>query len=216
MVDELLVYAAAFLVILLIVLLALRLLRRTFNPIELFLIILCPILSVIEISTSIELFAIQNTVFGIDIAGAAIPLLVSASLFIRSIGKIRFIDFIGATIVVALSAYSVTELTAAGIISPFPIYLVPPLIATIVALMASPRLFAGRLAYFSSVLGVLIGADLIRLREIADSGIVEKVVIGGARVGDMIFISGIIAVVMSSILVPFGKREREDVEVEER
>jgi hypothetical protein len=55
---------------------------------------------------------------------------------------------------------------------------------------------AAPLAYIAGTLGVLLGADLFRLRDIQDLG-VPFASIGGAGTFDGIFMSGIVAVLIA-------------------
>ncbi|MFZ0256439.1 MAG: DUF1614 domain-containing protein, partial [Gammaproteobacteria bacterium] len=55
---------------------------------------------------------------------------------------------------------------------------------------------AAPLAYIAGTLGVLLGADLFRLRDIQDLG-VAFASIGGAGTFDGIFITGIVAVLIA-------------------
>ncbi len=214
--DDLLMMAMVLLIAILIVLLIFKALKQTFNLIELFLILLCPLVGLFWEDTSIEMFAIESMVFRIDIIGAAIPMIVGAGLLIRSFRKIKASNLILTVIVVALSTYATTDLTSDGVIAYFPLYLIPPITATIVSFMVSQYPYSGRLAFSSSVFGVLIGADLIRIWEIADYNLIGTATIGGAGVSDMIFISGILAVLMSSLLVPFKRKKPEVVHEEVR
>jgi uncharacterized membrane protein len=215
MLDELFALAILLLIALLIVLLIFRVLRETFNSLELFLIISCPVISMIafmmELDTSIGIFTMGGTLFKIDVVGAVIPLIIGSALMIRSRRKIGLKELFLTMIVVAMSAYAVTEVSVEGVVSRFPLYLIPPLTATMVSFMVTPYPSSGRLAYSASVFGVLIGADLLRIAEIANYGSISTAIIGGARVGDMIFISGILAVLMSSLVAPF-KREKHETE----
>lgn len=73
--------------------------------------------------------------------------------------------------------------------------LIPPLIATLIALIISAE-NAALLAYVSGTLGVLIGADLLNLNKVLelDAPIVS---IGGAGTFDGIFLTGIISALLA-------------------
>ena len=74
--------------------------------------------------------------------------------------------------------------------------LIPPLVAVLGAYILSPPELRAPSAYIASTLGILIGADLLRLGEIAQLG-APVASIGGAGTFDAIFLSGIIAVILS-------------------
>ena len=73
--------------------------------------------------------------------------------------------------------------------------LIPPLVAATSALMLAPS-HATPVAFVAGVLGPLLGADVLHLREIdrIESGIVS---IGGAGTFDGILLSGIVALYLA-------------------
>lgn len=73
--------------------------------------------------------------------------------------------------------------------------LVAPLTAALVSLLLDGELRAP-LAYISGSMGVLFGADLLRLRDIRSMG-VPVAAIGGAGTFDGIFLTGIVAVLLT-------------------
>lgn len=79
-----------------------------------------------------------------------------------------------------------------GITMPF---LFAPLTSAIMATMLDPEHRAA-LAYVGGTLGVLIGADVLRLRDIGKSW-APVASIGGAGTFDGIFLAGIIAVLLA-------------------
>ena len=72
---------------------------------------------------------------------------------------------------------------------------IAPISAAIVAILLEPE-FSAPLAYISGTLGVVIGADLLRVGNIRDMG-VPVASIGGAGTFDGIFITGIVAVLLA-------------------
>jgi len=76
--------------------------------------------------------------------------------------------------------------------------LAPPLLAAGVALLLSRR-FAAPLAYIGGSLGVLIGADLLNLGSLQSLG-APVASIGGAGAFDGIFLTGVIAVLLASLV----------------
>jgi uncharacterized membrane protein len=76
--------------------------------------------------------------------------------------------------------------------------LAPPLLAAFVALVLSRR-FAAPLAYIGGSLGVLIGADLLNLGVLRGLG-APVASIGGAGTFDGVFLTGVIAVLLASLV----------------
>jgi uncharacterized membrane protein len=74
--------------------------------------------------------------------------------------------------------------------------LAPPLVAALGAWILCPEEFRAPCAFIASTMGTLIGADLLHLGDIADLG-APVASIGGAGTFDAIFLSGIIAVLLS-------------------
>jgi uncharacterized membrane protein len=133
----------------------------------------------------------HGTVLAVNVGGALIPLALSLYL----ISKINFgvslpILVAGVAVVVNRLARPVRGL---GIAVPG---LVPPLVAALGAyLLCYPDLRAP-CAYIASTMGILIGADLLNLGQIRRLG-APVASIGGAGTFDAIFLSGIIAVLLS-------------------
>ncbi len=145
----------------------------------------------------IRLLPVGDWVVAISIGGALIPIAISIAL-LRKYPTIGLEAVTGVTIV-AVVTYLVTSVTPEGIVSPFPLWLLPPITAALVSLAAFWReeTAAAPLAYVSGVIGTLIGADVLRLGEFlsqtpAESGAIAA--IGGAQVFDMVFLTGVLAV----------------------
>jgi uncharacterized membrane protein len=99
-----------------------------------------------------------------------------------------------ATIVTtAFSYYLSKPVKGIGIVIPA---FLPAIIAAVSALLFADRGSAPAVAYISGVMGTLIGADLLRLRQIKRFG-VSFLSIGGAGVFDGIFIVGIMSVLLA-------------------
>jgi uncharacterized membrane protein len=133
----------------------------------------------------------HETILAVNVGGALIPMALSLYL----ISKIDFgvslpILLVVVTVVVNRLARPVRGL---GIGVPG---LVPPLVAALGAyLICGPELRAP-CAYIASTMGILIGADLLNLGQIRQMG-APVASIGGAGTFDAIFLSGIIAVLLS-------------------
>jgi uncharacterized membrane protein/uncharacterized RDD family membrane protein YckC len=87
-----------------------------------------------------------------------------------------------------------------GIVSQFPDYLLAPLGVGIVAVavveqLELPAVAALPLAYAAATLGVLIGADVLRQPPLYGPGVGAFYVIGGAGPIDLLYLSGLLAVV---------------------
>jgi len=86
-----------------------------------------------------------------------------------------------------------------GIEEQFPVFLLPPLSAGFLASGLAPRVFHGRegfalpSAYFATTFGVLLGADLLRQPPLYGNGPSGLYTIGGAGVLDLVYLSGLIA-----------------------
>ncbi len=86
-----------------------------------------------------------------------------------------------------------------GITEAFPIFLVPPVIAGLIAVAFSGRLFpqedafAIPTAFLGTTFGVLLGADLLRQPPLYGTGPSGVYTIGGAGVLDLVYLSGFIA-----------------------
>ena len=133
----------------------------------------------------------QGTILAVNVGGALIP----AALSLYLISKIDF----GLSLPILLVVVNVVvnrlarPVRGMGIGVPG---LVPPLVAALGAyFLCSPELRAP-CAYIASTMGILIGADLLNLGHIRQLG-APVASIGGAGTFDAIFLSGIIAVLLS-------------------
>ncbi len=98
-----------------------------------------------------------------------------------------------AVIAVALLSYKMSR-SIPGVGLGMPVFLAP-LLAALVSVLLSPQ-NAAPMAFISGTLGVLIGADLMHFPEIRKMG-TPWASIGGAGSFDGIFISGIVAVLLT-------------------
>ena len=133
----------------------------------------------------------RGTVLAVNVGGALIPLVLSLYL----ISKISF--GVGLPILLVVVTLVVNKLArpvqGMGIGVPG---LVPPLVAALGAYLLCPPGLRAPCAYIASTMGILIGADLMNLGQIQQLG-APVASIGGAGTFDAIFISGIIAVLLS-------------------
>ncbi len=132
-----------------------------------------------------------GTVLAINVGGAVIPIGLSLYLLTK-------MDFgVALPILVAVVTVVVNRLArpvpGLGIALPG---LVPPLVAALGAYLLCPPYMRAPVAYIASTWGILIGADLLNLGKIRQLG-APVASIGGAGTFDAIFLSGIIAVLVS-------------------
>jgi len=141
----------------------------------------------------------NTTVLAINVGGAIIPGLLSLFLIWRWPSLLVF--FIGSTAVVTILVNRVARpVRGLGIATPA---LFPPLVAALTSLLLSVFSPSGLqaapvIAYVSGTLGTLIGADLLNLKKIATLG-APVASIGGAGTFDGVFLTGIIAVILTSV-----------------
>lgn len=141
-----------------------------------------------------------GTLVTVNVGGAVIPILLSVYLLVRS--GLYWRGLAGILIVSLVANGLAYPVPGLGIAIPT---FIPPIITAVVALLLSRR-HAGALAYVSGSLGTLIGADLMNLRWVRGLGS-PVVSIGGAGTFDGIFVTGLVAVLLAS-LVPSPDRDR--------
>jgi len=163
--------------------------------------------------SNVPLFTYHSTWrVGINIGGAVIPLLLSCYLFVKNKLKIMVI-LIGIGIVSIVSFFVTYPDPEKGIVSVFPFWLLPIIIASLlsVVLYWKEKRKAAPVAYVIGTLGVLLGADCYHLMGLLEQEIYSprNAIIGGAHVFDMVFITGILAVFLDGILLVQQKRKNE-------
>ncbi|MCK5261701.1 MAG: DUF1614 domain-containing protein [Thermoplasmatales archaeon] len=154
--------------------------------------------------SNIHLFVYGNWIVGINTGGAVIPILLSIYLSVKN--KLQLSRILLGTIIVAVITYFVTEpIPQKGIVAKFPFWLLPVFFASLASIILSwkDKRKAAPLAYISGTMGVLIGADFLHLISLIETEIqtTRNAVIGGASVFDMVFITGILAVIVDGILI---------------
>ncbi len=133
----------------------------------------------------------QDTLISVNVGGCLIPVALSVYLFSNS-DLTLLPTLLGIAIMTAVSYYFSRPIPGLGIAMPI---LIAPISAAFVAILLSPEQSAP-LAYISGTLGVLIGADLLQLKVIPKLG-APYVSIGGAGTFDGIFITGIVAALLT-------------------
>jgi uncharacterized membrane protein len=132
-----------------------------------------------------------KTLITMNVGGGLIPLFFSAYLIKNNMLPVGDI-VIGITVVTMVSYLISRPVHGIGIGMPI---LIAPLCAALVAVMLNGEASAP-LAYISGTLGVLLGADILRLNNIRQMGM-PIASIGGAGTFDGVFITGIVAVLLA-------------------
>ena len=135
-----------------------------------------------------------GTILAINIGGAVIPIMLSFYLLLRY--DLWWLGAAATAIVAFVVHRMATPIPGVGISVPT---FAPPLLAAGVALVLSRRL-AAPIAYIGGSLGVLVGADLLNLGRLRSLG-APVASIGGAGTFDGIFLTGVIAVLLASLVV---------------
>ncbi len=131
-----------------------------------------------------------RTVLAINLGGAVIPLLLSIYLLVEH--RLYVKGALAIAVVAAVTHWFATPVRGLGIaISP----LIAPVVAALAALVIS-RQRAAPLAYIAGSVGTLLGADILNLYRIQQLG-APVASIGGAGVGDGVFLAGIVAVLLA-------------------
>lgn len=132
-----------------------------------------------------------RTLVALNVGGGLVPILFSAYLF--GLHRLPVGDTVLAVVGVAtISYYFSRPVVGLGIAMPV---LVAPAAAAVFALIISPEKSAP-LAYIGGTLGVLIGADLLRLKDLRGLG-APLASIGGAGTFDGIYLTGLVAVLLA-------------------
>jgi uncharacterized membrane protein len=132
-----------------------------------------------------------KTIVAVNVGGAVVP--VSFSLYLMAHSPLGLAQITIAVLVVAVVAHLISRpIPGMGIGIPM---LIAPIVAALVATMLDPQQRAP-LAYIAGTLGVLIGADLMRLKDIRRLG-APIASIGGGGSFDGVFITGLIAVLLA-------------------
>ncbi len=133
----------------------------------------------------------NETQISINLGGCLIPAALSIYLFSNSMLSLSS-TLLGIAIITLISYFFSRPIQGLGIGMPI---LVAPVSAALVGLILSPEQSAP-LAYISGTLGVLIGADLLHMKDISQLG-TPYASIGGAGTFDGIFITGIVAALLA-------------------
>ncbi len=132
-----------------------------------------------------------KTVVLVNVGGCVVPVAFSGYLFVTN--RLSLLQAIICVAVVSIVAYAVSR-PVRGLGIGMPILFAPLAAATIAYLLAGEN--AAPLAYIAGTMGVLIGADLFRFKDIRRLA-APFASIGGAGSFDGIFISGLLAVLLA-------------------
>lgn len=132
-----------------------------------------------------------RTIVAVNTGGCLIPLTFSLYLLLNNPLPLLH-ALLGIAAVSTISYHMSRPIAGLGIGMPL---FVAPVSAALAAILINPEQSAP-LAYISGTLGVLIGADLLRLKDIRHLG-APLASIGGAGTFDGIFITGIVAVLLA-------------------
>lgn len=132
-----------------------------------------------------------RTLIAVNVGGGLIPLFFSYYL-VRNNELDLFQIFLTVLMVASVSRFASRPVSGVGITMPI---FIAPVTAALVAIMVNHEQSAP-LAYISGTLGVLIGADLLRLGDIRKMG-TPMASIGGAGTFDGIFLTGLVAVLLA-------------------
>lgn len=141
-----------------------------------------------------------GTIIAVNVGGAVIPVILSLYLLVQNAFYLRAI--VAVAIVAAVVHFLAYPVRGIGISVPT---FVPPIVAALVAMILGWRR-APPLAYIAGSLGTLIGADLLNIGKIQGLG-APIASIGGAGTFDGIFLTGILAVLLSPVGGPPRFRE---------
>ena len=138
-----------------------------------------------------KLHSNSHTLIAVNMGGCLVP--IAFSLYLLNHSEVTLLQALQAIAVVTLISYLFSRpIHGLGIGMPI---LVAPLSAALIAIALNPELSAP-LAYIGGTMGVLIGADILRLKDIRKMG-PPFAAIGGAGTFDGIFITGIVAVLLA-------------------
>ncbi len=134
------------------------------------------------------------TVVAVNVGGALIPTAVSIYLLCKSSFSLIFLSLIGVLAVALVTHIVARPVKGVGIATPA---FIPPIAAAVVAFILAPS-EPRTVAYVAGTLGTLIGADLLNLNKIPKLG-APVASIGGAGTFDGVFLTGVIAVLLTGL-----------------
>jgi uncharacterized RDD family membrane protein YckC len=168
---------------------------------------------------AVPLFVYKGSLLAIDFGGAIIPLVLSIYL-IRKM-KLNIPAMAVCIFIIGVLTFMTTEFRPSlGIVSEFPFYLFPSFCAVGLTLIIYREKItqAVPFAYAATTLGVLIGADIVRIPQVLiglEQARVEMNLpiaagsIGGAGGLDLVFLAGLLAMAPLLLIAPFRIRHSQ-------
>lgn len=132
----------------------------------------------------------KEQVIAINVGGCLIPIIFSLLI----LQKTPFVPFLLSLAVVTIVSYFFARpVEGVGIVMPF---WVSPLVSVFSAWMFAPENAVARVAFTAGIIGTLLGADILHLKDfvLKKPGLLS---IGGAGVFDGIYLTGILAAFLS-------------------
>lgn len=128
----------------------------------------------------------KEQVIAVNVGGCLIPLAVAIYLAL----KVSFVPFFLCFLIVTAASYlAARPVEGIGIIMPF---WLSPFVSALAAVLFSPPDQAAAVAFAAGVMGTILGADILHLKDFL-KGMPGVMSIGGAGVFDGIYLTGIIA-----------------------
>ncbi|NIR59595.1 MAG: DUF1614 domain-containing protein [Gammaproteobacteria bacterium] len=132
-----------------------------------------------------------KTLIAVNVGGGLVPVLFS--VYLMQHHALPWLEIVLATAAVAAVSYAMSR-PVPGLGIGMPVFVAPVTAALVAVLLGNEH--SAPLAYIGGTLGVLVGADLLRLGDIRRMG-TPVASIGGAGTFDGIFITGIVAVLLA-------------------
>lgn len=154
---------------------------------------------------NVPLAVVGGAVLAVNLGGAIVPVLLTVR-FHRH-GRAPAGRLLLVTAAVAASTWAVVSVEPdAGVVAPFPQFLIPPAVALVGALVVARgrATLAGPIAYGAGTLGAIVGADLLALPTLLDVARQAQggtaLILGGGGAFDLIFLAGALPIALSLFL----------------
>jgi uncharacterized membrane protein len=183
-----------------------------FHPTIFYTILLSFIPTIIHpITIRIQIISFSNWTIYLDLIGFIFPVLICMILIVKKHIHIKFL-LISLLPVSLMSYLMTTPILEKGIISPFPLWMFPPLMVGVLVVLNKSILRNNLYSYafILGVFGVIIGADIGHLPMLLHytSTTSMHAIFGGAGVFDLIFLSGFFSILFVKLLSIIQKVEK--------